>query len=122
MNAFGPLPPNTRHDNPVQEFADPATATNKINYVVPANMNLFIEQWHVSVSEGNKNVFELQDDGTALASIGNGESGGNTAPMLLPQFNPIGPIAAGSTVRISRTEGDSGKDWAGGFMGYLENE
>jgi len=111
----------SRQKEPVQQYQTPSGATNKINYTVTTGKRLFIQQWHVSVSEGNKNIFELQDDTVGLASIGNGENGGNTAPMLFPIDNPIGPFAAGSVVRISRIEGDSGKNWSGGFIGYEED-
>lgn len=110
-----------RHNEPVQEYQTASGATTKISYTVTAGKQLFIEHWHVSVSEGNKNIFELQDDGTGVASIGNGENGGNTAPMPIPKNNPLGPFAAGSVITITRIEGDSGKDWSGGFVGYEED-
>lgn len=113
--------PNARQSSPVQEYAAVGGATNKVNYTVTTGKNLFIEQWHVSVSEGKGNIFELQDDGTSLASIATGEDGGSGGTMLLPKHNPIGPIAAGSTVRIHRDTGDGGKDWSGGFTGYEED-
>ena len=40
--------------------------------------------------------------------------------MVFPLMKPLGPFAAGEVVRLTRQEGDSGKDWSGGFMGYLE--
>ena len=112
---------NLRRKESVQQFQSAAGATNKINYTVTTGKVLFIQHWHVSVSEGNKNIFELQDDGTGISSTGNGENGGNLAPVFFPVDNPLGPIAAGSVVRISRVEGDSGKDWSGGFIGYEED-
>ena len=112
----------TRHEDPVQEYGAIGGATDKINYIVTAGKNLFITQWHVSVSEGKGNIFELQDDGVSKASIATGEDGGSGYPMVFADNNPLGPIAAGSTVRIHRDTGDSGKDWAGGFIGYLEDE
>jgi len=105
----------------VQEYESPGTGRNKINYSVPANKRLFIQQWHVSVSEGTKNIFELQDDAVGVASIGNGENGGGGGTMLFPDDNPIGPFAAGSTIRVRREEGDAGKDWSTGFIGFLED-
>ena len=110
-----------RHDAVVQQYGAVGSATNKINYTVTTGKNLFIEQWHVSFSEGDKYIVELQDDGTALASVGSGEAKTGGGPMLLPESNPIGPIAAGSTVRLHREEGDAGKDWSGGFIGYEED-
>jgi len=117
-----PLPPNTRHDEPVQEYGPVGTATNKVNFVVPVSKNLFIEHWHACISEGDKMIIELQDDGVGLACIANGEAKDGGRSMPLPQFNPLGPIAAGSVVRLSRVVGASGKDWSGGFIGYLEDE
>jgi len=113
---------NYRHENPVQEHAMISGATNKINYIVPAGMNLFIEHFHVCISEGDGIVISLQDDGTGLACIANGEGKTGGGAVNLPLYNPLGPIAAGSTVRLSRIEGTSGKDWTGSCVGYLEEE
>ena len=121
-NPGQPQPLNARHEEPVQEYAAVGGATDKINFVVPANKNLFITHWHTAVSEGKGNIFELQDDGVSLAAISTGEDGGPGYPMVFVDSNPVGPIAAGSTVRIHRDTGDSGKDWSGGFIGYLEDE
>jgi len=107
-----------RVQEPVQQYGAIGGGTNKINYVVTAGKNLFIQQWHVSVSEGKGNIFELQDDGTSLAALATGEDGGNGGTMNFSDSNPIGPIAAGSTVRIHRDTGDAGKDWSGGFTGF----
>ena len=85
-------------------------------------MNLFIEHWHTCISEGDKMIIELQDDGVGLSCIGNGEAKDGGSHMLFPVFNPMGPIAAGSTVRLSRVVGATAKDWSGGFVGYLEEE
>ena len=113
---------SARVSGQVLEYAAIGGGTNKINYVVTTGKNLFISHWHVAVSEGKGNIFELQDDGVSLAAISTGEDGGPGYPMSFPGNNPIGPIAAGSTVRIHRDTGDSGKDWSGGFMGYEEDE
>lgn len=106
----------------VQQYAAIGGATDKINYTVTTGKNLFIQQWHAAVSEGKGIIFELQDDGTSLASIATGEDGGSGGSMNFPDGNPIGPMAAGSTVRIHRDTGDAGKDWSGGFIGYEEDE
>ena len=115
-------PLNSRQEEPVQEYGAIGGATDKINYTVTAGKNLFITEWHVAVAEGKGNIFELQDDGVSLAAIATGEDGGSGYPMVFTTDNPIGPIAAGSTVRIHRDTGDSGKDWSGGFIGYEEDE
>ena len=120
MLSIGP-PINARHDSPVQGYAEPSGDDNKINYVVPADMNLFIEYVEVSISEGDKMVLEVQVDGTGISAGGNGAAGTGGGARLFPVFNPLGPIATGSTVRISRIEGDTGKDWGCGIVGYLEN-
>lgn len=110
-----------RHDSTVQEY-EFGTAADKISFAVPTGFNLFIEQWHVSFSEGDKYLIELEDDGVPLASLGGGEGKTGGGPMIFPDDNPLGPIAAGSTVTLNREEGDAGKDWSGGFIGYLEEE
>ena len=110
-----------RQIEPVQEYAAVGGGTNKVNYVVTAGKNLFIQQWHVAVSEGKGNVFELEDDGVAIAALATGEDGGPGGSMNFPDSNPIGPIAELSVVRIHRDTGDSGKDWSGGFVGYEED-
>jgi len=124
MLACGPLPPNTRHSQPIHRVAAVSDVQHKINYTVPANKRLFIEWWSICIESGDKLIMEIQDDGAELDCMGNGQekSGGDT--HLLPQFNPLGsesPIAAGSVVRISRVLGASNKDWGGGFAGYLED-
>lgn len=122
--SVGPLPTNARHQlsNIVQEHAALGTATNKINFVVPNGFNLFVEHFNVCIVEGDGIVIELQDDGTGLSCVGNGEAKEGGGSVLFPPFNPIGPIAAGSTVRLSRISGTSGKDWTGTIIGYLEAE
>ena len=104
---------------PVQEYESINNNDNKINYVVPANKKLFIQYTEVAISEGDKMVVELQDDGVGISSGGNGAAGTGGGSRNFPVANPLGPIAAGSTVRLSRIEGDSGKPWAGGFVGFL---
>lgn len=110
-----------RQDESVQEYSGVSTAINKIDYVVPTGKNLFIQQFHVCIAEGDKIIIELQDDGTGLACVANGEgkTGGGVVPF--PKDNPLGPISTGSTVRLRRIEGTSGKDWSGSFIGYLED-
>jgi len=112
----------SRFTETVQEYGTVSGATNKINYTVTAGKNLFIQQLHIAISEGKKYIVELQDDGVPLAALSSGEDGGQGGSMNLPDNNPIGPIAAGSVVRLSRVSGDSGKDWSGGFIGYEEDE
>ena len=109
-------------EDSVQQYGAVSSATDKINYTVTTGKNLFIQQWHVGVSEGKGNIFELQDDGASLASLATGEDGGAGGTMKFPINNPVGPIAAGSTVRIHRDTGDAGKDWSGGFIGYEVDE
>jgi len=114
-----------RHRESIQRTAAAANATNKINYVVPVGKNLFIEWWTVCIEEGDKMIIEIQDDGTGLDCLGNGEGKSGGDVHLFPQYNPLGsetPIAPGSTVRLSRVEGATGKAWGGGFMGYLEDD
>lgn len=106
----------------IQEYAAIGGATDKVSYTVTTGKNLFIQQWHVAVSEGKGMIFELQDDGTSLAAIASGEDGGAGGSMNLAPGNPIGPIAAASLVIIHRDTGDAGKDWSGGFTGYEEDE
>ena len=105
---------------PVQEY-EFGTAQNKIDYVVPADKVLYVQQLHVSFSEGDKYLIEIEADGVPFGSIGGGEgkTGGN--PMLFPPTNPAGPFAAGVTIRLNRQEGDGGKDWGGGFFGFLRD-
>ena len=115
-----PFPP--RHAESIQEQSAVSGATNKTLHTVTAGKNFFVDSWWVSVSEGKKLIFELQDDTVEVASLGSGEDGNTGGTMLLPQFNPLGPFAAGSVVRVARVEGDSGKDWSCGLTGYEEDE
>lgn len=114
------LPP--RHAEVVQEYDGVSGATTKVTYTVTTGKILFIELWYASASEGKKYIFELQDGGAAVASIGGGEDGNSPTPMRLPNSNPLGPFAAGQEIDIVRVAGDSGKDWSGGFVGYEEDE
>jgi len=110
-----------RVEEPIQEQSVVSGATNKIDYTVTSGKNLFIQQWNVTFSEGKKYIIELQDDGVEISTIGSGEDGGDGYSINYPSDNPLGPIAAGSVVRLSRVEGDAGKDWAGGFTGFEED-
>jgi len=113
-----------RHGEPIQRTASSSGVTNKINYVVPAGKNLFIEWWSICIEEGDKLIMEIQDDGTGLDCLGNGEGKSGGGVHLFPPSNPLGAetfIAPASVVRISRVSGDSGKDWGCGFIGYLED-
>ena len=55
-------PPPGRVDDSVQQYAAVSGTTDKISYTVTTGKNLFIQQWHVSVSEGKKNIFELNKE------------------------------------------------------------
>jgi len=111
---------NYRHDSPVHEHGEISGATSKVNYVIPAGFNLFIEMWYIALSEGDKFIIELEVSGSHISSIGGGEGKEGGESINLPQHSPYGPFAPGATVTLHREEGTSGKDWSGGFVGYLE--
>lgn len=113
---------NFRHDEPVQLYASSNGDQNKINYPVPAGKVFFVEMFHVGYSEGDKYIVELQAGGAGKACVGGGEGKEGGEPVNFPRHNPLGPFAAGVIVRLRRVEGTSGKDWAGGIVGYLEDE
>ncbi len=106
--------------NNVHEYEAPSVDTDKITYTVPADMELYIQTWHVSVSDGRKYIFELQDDGAGVSSIGNGGgTGGPGDQRRYPEDNPLGPFETGHEITISRVQGDANKDWSCGFVGFL---
>lgn len=117
-----PLPMNSRHDDPVQEYQTVGTATNKINYLVPVGKTLFIELVYTAFSEGDKYIIEAQADGDPFVAVGGGEGKEGGESINAPQFNPWGPFSSGSIIRLHREVGTTGKDWSGGFTGYLEDE
>lgn len=107
-------------DQPVNESVAASTATTKALYTVPANKQLFITSMSATNMEG-KMIIEFQNDGSEFFTIGLNEDGGVFAQQTVDPQTPYGPFPAADIIRAIRTDGDSGKDWAASFTGYLED-
>ena len=104
----------------VQQFESGNGDRNKTEYTVPTGKVLYVQTFLVSVEEGNM-VIGFQVGGATVWDVGLKEDGTSAFQAFAPQYNPFGPITAGTQVRIRRISGDSGKDWSAAWFGYLED-
>lgn len=111
------------YDQPVNVYTGYGTATNKATYTVPTGKILYIVTMFVTadVDEGGKITLEWQYATTGYASTSVYKDSDSNFQLNAPAGIPFGPYAAGGQIRCRRVNGDSGKDWAAGFVGYLEN-
>ena len=119
--SFGNNPP--RVSQPVRAYTTFGTGQSKATYTVPANKVLYIQTAFVSLGDvGGTITVELQaPNGTGQASFMVQDDGTSHATTNWSDSNPLGSFTAGTTIRLYRVGGDSGKDWAGGWSGYLED-
>jgi len=105
---------------PVNESEHRSTTATKINFTVPTGKKLFITSCWATSMEG-KFFIEFQVDGTVFFSIGIYETGSSFAQYESDLENAFGPFAAGTVIRASREQGDTGKEWSAGFLGFTED-
>ena len=121
MRDTGASPMNSRHDEPVQIYQTVGTQVNKALFTVPDDKVFFVELIFTAFSEGDKYIIEAQADTEPFAAVGGGEGKEGGEAINAPQFNPWGGFPAGTNIRLRREIGTSGKDWSGGYSGYLED-
>ncbi len=111
---------NNRHAQPVNAFSISDTNNTKVSYVVPANKQLFIEFLTLTSENGNQTV-EWRSDGIVFFAQRVQNTNEPTKSDIMPQFNPLGPFAAGVTITAFKTAGTSSALWSALFLGYLED-
>jgi len=123
VTAFPASGSPSRVEEPEQEFDGFNTTDAKINFVVPTGKKLFISVLFIALGADGGTipvVWEADNVGFAGQAVSN--DGSQSATIAGTPENPFGPFAASVEIEAERSGGDSGKNWAAGFIGYLEDE
>ena len=100
-------------------FTTQTDADTKASFTVNTGKILFVQTIFAALGEGGGTiVVEVQEDGTGFAALTISSNGSHSAEVTTPISNPFGPFSAGTVVRMQRIDGDSAKDWSGGWNGY----